>query len=62
MEQKETANYNNLLLDNINLPIGITLFSTPSLLNNSHQKACKIQPPPPISFISINRKLYRPKI
>ena len=41
MEQKETANYNNLLLDNINLSIDFTFvstskeISTPSLLNNS---------------------------
>ena len=35
MEQKETAYFNNLLLDNINLPTYITLVSTPSLLNNS---------------------------
>ena len=41
MEQKETAYYNNLLLDDIDLPIDITLVSapkgvsTPSLLNNS---------------------------
>ena len=41
MEQKESAYFNNLLLDNIELPIGITLISTPkevstpSLLNNS---------------------------
>ena len=40
MEQKETAYFNNLLLDNIELPIDITLVgtpeevSTPSLLNN----------------------------
>ena len=41
MEQKETAYFNNLLLDNIELPIDITLVSTPkevstpSLLHNS---------------------------
>ena len=41
MDQKETAYFNNLLLDNIELPIDITLVSTqkevstPSLLNNS---------------------------
>ena len=41
MEQKETAYFNNLLLDNIELPIDITLVSTPKevstpwLLNNS---------------------------
>ena len=41
MEQKETAYFNNLLLDNMNLPIDITLVSTPkevstpSLSNNS---------------------------
>ena len=41
MEQKETTYFNNLLLDNIELPIDITLVSTPkevstpSLLNNS---------------------------
>ena len=41
MEQKEALNYNNLLLDNINLLINITLVgtpkevSTPSLLNSS---------------------------
>ena len=29
MEQKKTTNYKNLLLDNINLPIDITLVSTP---------------------------------
>ena len=40
MEQKETAYFNNLLLDNIELPIDITLVSPPkevsllSLLNN----------------------------
>ena len=43
MEQKETANYNNLLLNN--LPFDITLSSTPkevstsSLLNNSPSKS-----------------------
>ena len=41
MEQKEIAYFNNLLLDNIELPIDITLVSTPkevstpSLLHNS---------------------------
>ena len=41
MEQKESAYFINLLLDNIELPIDITLISTPkevntpSLLNNS---------------------------
>ena len=41
MEQKEIAYFNNLLLDNIELPIDITLASTPkevstaSLLHNS---------------------------
>ena len=41
MEQKETAYFNNLLSDNIELPIDITLLSTPkevstpSLLNSS---------------------------
>ena len=41
MEQKEPAYFNNLLLDNIDLPIDINLVSTPkevsipSLLNNS---------------------------
>ena len=41
MEQKETAYFNNLLLDNIQPPIDITLVSTPkevsnpSFLNNS---------------------------
>ena len=41
MEQKEIANFNNLLLDIMNLPIDITLVSTPkevsspSLLNSS---------------------------
>ena len=41
MEQKEIAYFNNLLLDNIELPIDITLVSTPkevstlSLSNNS---------------------------
>ena len=41
MEQKETAYFNNLLLDNIELPTDITLVSTPKevstplLLNNS---------------------------
>ena len=41
MELKETAYFNNLLLDNIQLPIDITLVSTPkevsnpSFLNNS---------------------------
>ena len=40
MEQKETAYFNNLSLDNIELPIDITLVttpkevSTPLLLNN----------------------------
>ena len=40
MEQKETAYFNNLFLDNIELPIDITLVSPPkevsllSLLNN----------------------------
>ena len=29
MEQKEALNYNNLLLDNINLLINITLVGTP---------------------------------
>ena len=35
MEQKEIAYFNNLLLDNIEVPIDITLVSTPSLLHNS---------------------------
>lgn len=40
MKQKKFANYNNLLLDNMNLPTDITLVSTkevvtPSLLKNS---------------------------
>ena len=41
MERKEIAYFNNLLLDNIELPIDITLVSTPKevstpwLLNNS---------------------------
>ena len=35
MEQKEIAYFNNLLLYNIELPIDITLVSTPSLLHNS---------------------------
>ena len=34
MEQKETAYFNNLLLDKIELPIDITLVSAPLLLNN----------------------------
>ena len=37
MEQKQTTNYDNLLLDNINtsIPIDITLSTTPKLLCNS---------------------------
>ena len=60
MELKENVYYNNLLLDNIDLPIDITLVSTPkevrtlSLLNNSPSENTKIQkPPPPISLISL---------
>ena len=47
MEQKETAYFNNPLLDNIELPIDITLVSTPkevstpSLLNNSPSKSLR---------------------
>ena len=47
MEQKETAYFNNLLLDNIELPIDITLVSTPkevstpSLLNNSPSESLR---------------------
>ena len=35
MEQKEIVYFNNLLLDNIEVTIDITLVSTPSLLHNS---------------------------
>ena len=47
MEQKETAYFNNLLLNNIELPIDITLVSTPkevsppSLLNNSPSESLR---------------------
>ena len=47
MEQKEAACFNNLLLDNIELPIDITLVntpkesSTPSLLNNSPSESLR---------------------
>ena len=41
MEQKETAYFNNLLLDNIELPIDITLLSTPSLLHNSPSESLR---------------------
>ena len=47
MEQKETAYFNNLLLDNIELPIDITLVSTPkevstpSLLNESPSESLR---------------------
>ena len=60
MEQKETPYFNNILLDNIVLPIDIILVrtpkevTTPSLLNNSPSKVCRIQKvPPPISLISL---------
>lgn len=33
MEQEESANDNDLLLDNINLPINITLVETPKEVN-----------------------------
>ena len=48
MEQKGTAYFNNLLLDNIELAIDITLVSTPkevstpSLLNNSSSESLQI--------------------
>ena len=48
MEQKETACFNNLLLDNIEIPIDITLVNTPkevttsSLLNNSPSGSFRI--------------------
>ena len=58
-----TAYFNNLLLDNIDLPIDITLVSTPkevstpSLLITVHQKVCKIQKlHPPRSLISLKQK------
>ena len=37
MEQKEAANYDNLLLDNLNtsIPIDITLSTSPKMLRNS---------------------------
>ena len=37
MEQREAANYDNLLLDNLDtsIPVGITLSTTPKLLCNS---------------------------
>ena len=47
MEQKEAACFNNLLLDNIELPIDITLVSTPkesstpSLLKNSPSESLR---------------------
>ena len=47
MEQNETAYFNNLLLDNIELPTDITLVSTPkevstpSLLNNSPSESLR---------------------
>ena len=41
MEQKETDYFNNLLLDKIELPIDITLFSTPLLLNNSTSESLR---------------------
>ena len=47
MEQKETTYFNNLLLDNIELQIDITLVSTPkevstpSLLNNSPSESLR---------------------
>ena len=60
MEQKKTTNYKNLLLDNINLPIDITLVSTPKeggipLLSNecSSQSLQNTKPPPPVSLISL---------
>lgn len=61
MEQKKTTNYKNLLLDNINLPIDITLVSTPkevstpSLLNNSPSESLQNTKAsyPPISLIPL---------
>ena len=41
MEQKETAYFNNLLLDKIELPIDITLVSAPLLLNNSASESLR---------------------
>ena len=41
MEQKETDYFNNLLLDEIELPIDITLVSTPLLLNNSTSESLR---------------------
>ena len=41
MEQKETDYFNNLLLDKIELPIDITLVSTPLLLNNSTSESLR---------------------
>ena len=35
MEQKKVANYNNLLLDNMNLPTDITLVSTKEVITSS---------------------------
>ena len=58
MEQKETAYFNNLLLDNIELPIDITLVSTPKevstppLLNNSPSESLRNTKLPPKSHIA----------
>ena len=57
MEQKEIANFSNLLLDIMNLPIDITLVSTPkevsspSLLNSSPSESLQNAKPHPIRLI-----------
>ena len=70
MEQKETAYFNNLLLDNIELLIDITLVSTPkevsppSLLNNSPSESLRNTKTSSFdkSHIAKIGKLYLPKV
>ena len=66
MEQKETACFNNLLLDNIELPNDITLVSTPKevstpSLNNSPSESLQNTKTPSSdksSFSIIKQKFY----
>ena len=65
-EQKEIAYFNNLLLENIELRIDITLVSTPeevstpSLLNSTPPESLRNTKTK--SYIAKNRKPYRPKV